>query len=460
MGRFSEMSVSDPSARSWRPDPGDPVLHLQVLLALAVILGGGGAAYALRNLAIQLFALALLAWHSDRVAHFCRQAPLALRLLVLATLALPLLQLVPLPQDLWQGLPGREPAAEALRLAGYGESVWSPASLDRARTLVAFIGLIAPATIVVLGAGMTRRQLARLGWTLVACAVLALIWGGVQLASANTMGLLYPVTPKPDVLYATFANRNSTGLLFVCGSLLVLGLARLDHPLTMIAGGVSLILLLLGVALTQSRSSIVLLAMPVLVLLLRLVADAIRTRGFRRFTLTPRGLMMGGIGLALVAGLAVAAVSGGRISESLARFDDGAADRPEMWEDGLYAAGQYWPVGAGMGTFDEVFQLHESLEHISPRRAGRAHNDYIELAIESGVAGLIIVAAWLAWALVATFGHMRTTPYWPGIASGFAVCCIALQSLLDYPLRNQSLLCLAGLLVVFLASKLPERRAT
>ena len=166
--------------------------------------------------------------------------------------------------------------------------------------------------------------------------------------------------------------------------------------------------------------------------------------------MAPAGIIVAGLAAIAAGALAISAFQGGRVSDSLSRFGDTETDRPEMWEDGIYAAGQYWPIGSGSGTFDEVFQLHESLEFISPRRAGRAHSDFIELGMEAGLFGLALAAAWLLWAAASTVAQLRRGPEWSGVGAGLAVGAIALQSLLDYPLRNQTLLCAAGVLVVLL----------
>ena len=210
-----------------------------------------------------LFALVLLAIHAALVARFVREAPLGLRLLVLATLSLPLLQMVPLPPGLWQSLPGRAPVLASHRVAGFGDSLWFPLSVDRARTLVASTGLIAPATIVLLGSMLGSRDTYRLAWTLLIGALVAMAWGVVQLQTGNTFGLLYPVNARPEVLYATFANRNSTGLLLVIGTVLAVALARPAKPASLIGCAVLAVLLAIGVIITKSRSSMVLLAVHV-----------------------------------------------------------------------------------------------------------------------------------------------------------------------------------------------------
>lgn len=427
-----------------------PAWQLQALLLLALLLGGGGVAYGMHNLAIQLFALVLLAIHRGAVLAFLRGAPRPLVLLLGASLALPLLQLVPLPPAWWQALPGRAPAAEALALVD-AERAWFPLSVDRARTLVAFCSTLAPATFIVLGWNLDREARLRLVHTALALALLAFLIGAVQLSSGNSVGLFYPVRPDADTLYATFANRNSTGLLFVVALGLLVGMPSPDsRGWQLLATGAGA-LLVLGVVLTQSRSAMVLLV-PVLGFALLRFGLAVRAR--RSGGREPQRLL--GIGLVALVLLAIAASAtmGGRAADSLQRFASLEADRLEMWDDSLYAARQYWPLGSGMGTFDEVFQLAESLEYVSPRRAGRAHNDYLELTIEGGIAALLLAAGWLSWC--AHTGLRRGPPdrLWLRRGALLAIACISAQSLLDYPLRNQSLLVMAALLALLL---MPER---
>jgi O-antigen ligase len=136
---------------------------------------------------------------------------------------------------------------------------------------------------------------------------------------------------------------------------------------------------------------------------------------------------------------------------SLSRFDDTDGMRAEMREDARFVAARYWPVGAGMGNFDEVFQVDESLEYVSPRRAGRAHMDYLELAIEAGVAGALLAAGWLGWALMGGWRSLRRRGAWPARAATLGVFSIAAQSLLAFPLRSQAMLCVAALAIVLVA---------
>ena len=428
-----------------------PVTHLQGLIVLAVMLGGGGVGYGLRNLVIQLAALAILAWHYDRVQQFFRKGPRVLAILVVLSLALPLIQLVPLPPPFWQSLPGRDIVVQSFAIAGIDPASWFPVSLDRARTLVAFTGMLAPAAIIAIGVTLTRAQQLRLVWTLGVAALGALLLGVAQVSLGNSAGLLFPVQPKSGVIYATFANRNSTGLFFVIAAILLaaIPLPRAREWLVGVTAAGSL--LLLGAVLTQSRSALALVVLALAFVALRLGYAWWQARRGPARVVNPAVIVATGFGL-LVGGIAVASLaSGGRAAETFERFANLENDRLTMWEDGLYAAEQFWPAGSGMGTFDEVYQVYESLEYVTLRRAGRMHNDYLEVALEAGAAGLALIAAWLAWCAWSSLIGRRGEDRWIALGAGFGIAAIALQSLLDYPLRNQTMLCVAALLIVLLA---------
>lgn len=448
----------EPAAGAGVPAWRSPVLHLQVLIVLAVALGGGGVGYGLRNAVIQLAALAICAAHPRLIADFLRRAPRMLVALVMASMALPLLQLIPLPATIWQSFPGRAMMTESLTLAGLDPNGWHPVSLDRARTLVAFCGTLAPATIIAIGALLDHRAKLQLTLTFVAAALAALLLGTVQVSSANTTGLLFPVEAKADVLYATFANRNSTGLFFVLALTLLTGLPiprRREWLLAMVAAGS---LMFVGTILTQSRSSLVLLALPLGLMVLRGGFGLWSVRAKGKPALSPAGVLAGAFALLVAAIALVSFTSGGRAGETLERFGTLETDRLTMWEDGRFAIGEYWPLGTGMGTFDEVYQVYESLEYVSQKRAGRMHNGFLEVPLEAGIFGIAMIAMWLGWSGWQTLmGKSRAEMRWMRLGAGIGIAAIALQCTLDYPLRNQTLLCVAALLVILLARGREQR---
>ena len=167
---------------------------------------------------------------------------------------------------------------------------------------------------------------------------------------------------------------------------------------------------------------------------------------------TPAVLVIGA-----VATLGIAAP--GRVGDVIERFDgEGEDARAYIWEDAVYSVDRFWPVGAGTGTFDDVFQIDESLENLTPRTAGRAHNDYLEVAIEAGVPGLALIATWLMLLSWLAWKARRSRDRWIAWSGGVVLLAIALQSVTDYPLRNQSVLAFAAFALVLLArfGKSPE----
>ncbi len=145
------------------------------------------------------------------------------------------------------------------------------------------------------------------------------------------------------------------------------------------------------------------------------------------------------------------ATAPGQIGATLERFEAKDDPRRFIWDDATYSVSRYWPAGAGMGTFDEVFQLDESLENLTKRRAGRAHNDYIELAIEAGPLGLALAGAWVLLVGGLSWQARRSSQRWTAWAGSTFLLAIALQSITDYPLRNQTMLAMAGFALLLLA---------
>ncbi len=432
-------------------------LNLQFLLLIfvAIALGGGGVAYGLLNLAVQLAAIGVLALNRAAVVEFWQNSPVFLRILMACTLALPALHLVPLPPAIWADLPGRELAVDAR--AAVGPLGWHPLSLDSGRTLVALVGLVAPLTLIVIGLRADARALAAAGWAIVTLGLANFALGIPQLLGPQGAWLIYPENPMSGVLFGIFANRNSTGLfLVICLTLLVHlpALGRLTH--SRLFRTVVAIVLLLAIVLTQSRSAMALAILP-------LASIGLRHRSYLWPFLTGNKARLVVLGGALAVALAALFAFGSqsRLDDSLNRFSQGNEARAYIWDDATFSVQKYWPVGAGMGTFDEVFQVDESLENLPGKTAGRAHNDYLEIAIEAGLAGILLMSAWLVligWKIARNEGRL---PPWSSWSGSVIIAAIACQSAIDYPLRSQAMLAVAAyaLVVVFHQHKIAGKAA-
>lgn len=420
---------------------------LSILLLIAFLAGGGGIGYPRANLLVQLAALAVLALRFDGFVRFWRESPLALRGLITASVALPLLQVVPLPESLWSALPGRELVARSLEQVGQGG--WMPFSLDPLRTLLALTALVTPLAVIFAGWTLPRERLIDLGWLVAALGIVAVLVGATQLGTASDSTTLFGSRKPGQILLGTFANRNSTGLFltFALGLVALLPPPR-PHPAVLPARLAAGLLLLIAIVLTQSRTALVLASLPIMLGIARAIGSKVRVRQgafSRNVIIGISALALTGLGFA-----ALAVAAPGRISATFERFEAQDDPRRFIWDDAVFTAGRYWPLGAGVGTFDEIYQVDESLENLTVRRAGRAHNDYIEAAIETGAPGLALAALWMALVGWLSWIARRSSQRWVAWSGSAFLIAIALQSITDYPLRNQTMLAFAAFALLLL----------
>ena len=430
---------------------------LAFLVTIAIIVGGGGVRYGLANLFVQLAALAALAFHRVQFADFWRKSPRALVLLIGLTIALPVAQLMPIPHLAVTALPGRETLLEARSMAQGAE--WFAFSVDPARTLVALSGLILPLTVLVITRSLAVQRLIWIGWLVVGLGIASFLFGTIQVVSAGETGLLYPENSMPGVLFGTFANRNTAGLFFVSALSLAALLPFPDHSRSiLIPRFIVCALLVLAIVLTRSRSAIVLMAIPIGLSAMKLFWEhKLHSEQSLKFM----ALALAAGVLAVLGAISATAGTDSRLAQSFERFEAREDARSEIWDDAVYSAQRYWPMGAGMGTFDEIFQLDESLENLAPRRAGRAHNDYLEIAIEAGLPGIALVVGWLFFVIWLSWRARRSPMRWSAWAGAATLAAIALQSAIDYPLRSQAFLGLGAFALILLAqmSKPPNESA-
>ena len=429
------------------------LISLCAILTVAFMCGGGGSQYGLANLTIQLVALGALAFQRDAFAGFWRNAPWVLRGLLAASLLLPLVQIVPLPPAVWSGLPGRDLVARSLELAQ--SSGWTPFSVDPLRTFLAFTGLLVPAIVLTVGWSLHLSRLAQIAWLVIAMGLVTLAIGSLQVTSNGTVATIFQEGGPTSLLLGTFANRNSTGLLLIFALALAIALpAPRPHPLVVPVRIGVCVLLIVAIVLTRSRTAFVLMAIPLVLGLIRAFwhsRAASQTATPRSALRRPASIVAGSalVGLAAIATLFAAAP--GRLGDTLERFQNIEEARLYIWEDAAYSIERHWPLGSGMGTFEDVFQVDESLENLTQRRAGRAHNDYIEIAIEAGLPGLLLVAFWAVFIGFCSWRARLSHYRWLGWSGSAFMLAVALQSITDYPLRNQTLLALAGFAMLVLA---------
>ena len=424
-------------------------IAMVVLLVFSFAFGGASRVHALRLAMVELAALPLLAIVGIHLQKWSawREHKLILGLLA-GLIALPLLQLVPLPPAVWSALPGREQLSLALSLAGM-QPGWSPLSMTPDRTWQFFLALIPPVAMF-LAAALASHDLRRqLIYLALGATTISILLGGLQIASGGHF-YLWPAT-RGGGMDGFFANRNHHATLLLAvlpfaaalaGATLRRGSSRGQTALWLGALFIGLVVVAIGVV--QSRAGVILIG-PALVLsgLATWIASGRRRPGAAF------------LGLAAVVGLAIAAVGVFAMAPILDRFDPNspAEGRFENWPYVAEAAQTYLPVGSGLGSFDPVYRSIEPLDRLDPTYFNQAHNDYLETWLETGWMGMVLVLVFLAW-----WGR-RSWACWRAPASrsadmqraaSAAILMILVHSAFDYPLRTETIAVLFALFAAIL----------
>lgn len=429
-----------------------PIIGSAILLGLALLLGGASRDAAVYVALLELCALAVLfglIWSpqassgatgadlgggAKAVLKSVTSGPVGL---FVALFALLLLQLVPLPPAIWATLPGRADAKLALDLAGI-PIPWAPLSLTPEQTWASLLALLPPFAVflAVQAASLTWRL--RLVAVVVVMTLLGLCLGGIQIAGGSGAGFYLWDWATRGQFAGFFANRNHMATLCLMALPLLTALCgaairRKDGGLVAWSLGLGVGLIVVSLGVIRSRAGLSF-ALPVMAgsLLVAWLAS-----GRRLFSPVVLGVM----GVATAAAAAVAAFA---LPPILARFEPDVVDdaRFEEWPLVFDTAQAYLPFGTGVGAFDPVFRSVEPLERLNQNYFNHAHNDYLELWLETGWLGVFLVAGFLIW-----FGR-RTLSAWrsgPGIdgdlarAASVAIAAVLAHSFFDYPLRTEAI---------------------
>lgn len=369
-------------------------------------------------------------------------------------------QIIPLPPSIWHALPGREVEIKSLTLVGMQNS-WMPISIDPYATQLGIFQNIPAAAMLYMVLRLSDRDRSGLLIVVVALGLVAALVGTAQVSggSSNFMRF-YQYTFNSPWVTGFNANRNTTAELFnysaiaLCCAASVYSKATTPRRLAAILI-LGVFIFFISTIMTGSRSGMIASIVP-----MTFAAILIFRQNFK---LTRKSMLIIG-GAAILALSAVGMLSSNtRVQSSWKRFEATFdVSRVHIYEDTQYAIGQYWPVGSGMNSFDTVFPSAERLEYVSFKYANRAHNEYLELALESGIAGLTLFAAIfiiVAYKIIYILFKKRDTPsanY--AIFATLVLTLSALHSLVDYPLRTVAVSVIAWLAIALLSTR-PMRAA-
>lgn len=408
-------------------------------LLLCLVLGGSAQGI-WANAFLQLLAIAILAWAAlDRQAAPAPRRARQLGFIIALGLLLVAIQLVPLPPSWWTALPGRAPVAEGFAILGLPPG-WMPLSLAPYAALATIAALLPPlamlAAVLMLGCRSSWLALA-----LVAVTAAAVLLGTLQVAgvaSAQSPWYFYEHS-NFGVATGFFANSNHMATLLLVAIPFVTALGsmaveRNDDPRKRAAviaiGAGALVMILVGLALNGS------LAGYGLVLPVAIASLLIIVRPRRRFVRSA-ALALGLVGL-----VSFVLLIASPLNERFVAVDAATSisSRQTMVAHSVEAWRAYAPFGSGLGTFSQVYPMFESPSVVTTTYVNHAHNDYLELAVEMGVPGILLMLLFLAWWVSTAWQVGRSRAFdqfaQAGVVSSAA---ILIHSGVDFPLRTAAI---------------------
>jgi hypothetical protein len=423
---------------------------LTAMLIAGFLFGGSAADRPAGFLSLPLLASATLivaAWRLVDQDIARMRFPL---ILCLGLVSVPLLQLVPLPYDVWTAMGGRELARDTLTAIGAGEPS-RPLSLAPSRTIDALVWLLVPiaAFLGVAASGSVARR-----WLIgvfLALSTVGLALAIFQMQAEPTQSLLPYKHVNMGLPTGFFANRNHQATSLAVAIVLVGGInagAMRFRARSGFAGAayvqIGLIgLFFAGALATLSRAGLIMSGLAVaisLVLLLSPRRDG-QPLGARTWWL-----------LAMAAIVGAAALLG--LEPVLDRFDrQGPEGRYEYWLLTARSAVEAYPWGTGLGTFDPVMRSIEPLHLLSPNYMNEAHNDYLQLLLEAGLAFPVLLFAVLAWLYIDVRRRFAAAPFDEqrlALAALTGLGLLALHSVADYPMRTPALAIVVAMMFGFL----------
>jgi O-antigen ligase len=424
-------------------------------LLSCLLLGGGTKGGFLSDAILQLLATPILLAALWRVleAPDSREKRSALTFCAVI-LALPLIQLIPLPPAIWTHLPGGELAAEAFELLGRPPS-WRPISLTPEATWLSTLSLLPPFAIFLSVLTLDWRDRRRISLVPIAVAVIS----------------VFEITNVNDAV-GFFANRNHFAALLYSAILLTAAMlapqvealflgdsgrrARIDgYPAMRAIGlGIALIVLISGEAIARSRAGIILAAVA-------LFAGLVIGGEHRRLV---QNISFSRV-LVAVSAFAIVFIGQSSWSRLLDRFDaDPLADgRVILARNTIAAAKSVTPFGAGLGSFPSFYPTFEKpVDLTAGAYANHAHNDFLELWLETGVVGPILLGLFLIWAArkaIAGWASPNSSLHAADrtlMRASFIIILLLLgHSLVDYPLRTSAIMGIFAFCCGLLVDPLP-----
>ena len=377
-----------------------------------------------------------------------------LLILLGALVALPLVQLLPLPEFIWNWLPGRSFYGAASSAAG-GSPGYRSLSLIPYLTESALLAILVPVAVFLATVSTSEAQVRQLINLFIGLAVIQAIIGLAQFGTGSmtvlpglegeAISAAHGTYPNSDHLAGFLEMALPVALGLLIANIQVGGAAarptrkapirqrisqlfssgiRFNRVAIYGAAGLAI---LLGLTFSHSRTGV---ALAMLGILASALVFGSRVGGQRSSRLVVAFTVIA-VALALEIGL----------TSVLSRFTGKGMSDDMRWS--IYAATiqgirEFFPVGSGFGTYPAVFRRFQPGN--IPDFVNHAHNDYLEWLFEGGLAAAALMIGFLVLYL------LRWRKIWPRenycppygfmrISAGIGLFLMALHGMIDFNLH-------------------------
>ena len=439
-------------------------------MACSLLLGGGTRGGFLSDAILQLLAIpslliAISCLVESRSLQGGARRDVSRTLAFCGAIALiPLIQLIPLPPSIWTRLPGRDEIATLIPLLG-GDMPWLPISVSAHSTWLSVLSLLPPLAVFLATIQLGYPERRHLNLLIIAIGVASVFVGLTQVAQGQSSPLRFFSITNPTEAVGFFANRNHFAALLyavlVFAAVWAIDAAfkiqtwsdirTLASPriARLTATFLILIIVIAGEAIARSRAGLALTMVGLLSAFALAFADSRRLAGAK----VSKFLFLA-IGAAVLLSLQFA------LYRILDRFGTDPLEqaRGTFAHVTVAAAGAFMPFGSGSGTFVPVYQLFEKAPDLIPNTyVNHAHDDFLEIWLETGIVGPVMICVFLVWWGIASFRFWRTPS--AGIsafdttlarAATVVIGLILAHSLVDYPLRTGAMMAVFAVCCAYL----------
>jgi len=317
------------------------------------------------------------------------------------------------------------------------------------------LGLIPPLAVFCAIVRLKAYRGSFMAVALVAGTVAGILLGALQVSSSDptqSPWYLYAAT-NPGYAVGFFANANHMATLLLAALPFLAALAAAAkgasiqrYSAFIVATASCALVILVGVALNGSLAGYGLL-LPVLAASALMVVP--QGSGIRK------ALVIVAVVL-LVAGIAFIATRS--IGGTSLGAEASVQSRQEIFWTTMRGVKDYFSLGSGLGSFRDVYPLYEDPAKVGATYVVHAHNDYAEVALEMGFAGVLLIVLFLLWWAVA-LGRIWAKAGGGSFARAATVASAAIlaHSLVDFPLRTAAIGAVFGMCLALLADRRPPQ---